>query len=213
MKWCYLLLALIVSFASFSQRMPADYVDADTTKTDTTEVNTLLALSKNYQWIDSYQSLSLANRALKLAQDLDYKEGIAVANNLKGFCFWSFGDNDLAIQSAMEALEIVRDRNYPLIQAESYYILARGYMDVAEQKIANESIQKAEALANKGQDWELLCSIYNLRGVILYIALRLLKQGKNMLLILSTFQGSYRTSVSAMPLKIQRSLWTIIIER
>jgi tetratricopeptide (TPR) repeat protein len=57
-----------------------------------------------------------------------------------------------------------------VVQAESYYILARGYMDVGEEAKAFESIQKSEHLARNGGDWELLCSIYNLRGVILYMA-------------------------------------------
>jgi AraC-like DNA-binding protein len=169
MKWGYLLPALIISFSSFCQSRPSFNPEADTTKKDTTLVNALIALSKKYQWIDSYGSLSYARQALKVAQDLNYKKGIAIASNLKGFCFWTFGDNDLAIQAAMEGLEISRRENYPQIQAESYYILARGYMDVFERKIAQEFIRKAEAMADKGNDWELLCSIYNLRGVILFI--------------------------------------------
>jgi AraC-like DNA-binding protein len=161
MKWSFLP-ALLISFSSLCQDVTPGH------SKDTTGVNALIQLSKENQWTDPYRSLRYANEALTLARELDYKKGIARAHTLKGFCFWTFGDNDLAIQSAMEALEISKQENYPLIQAESYYILARGYMDVAERAKARQAIQKAEALA-EGKDWEQLCSIYNLKGVILFI--------------------------------------------
>lgn len=136
---------------------------------DTAQVNQLIVLSKKDQWIDSYRSLNYADEALKLAQDLGYGKGIAQAHNLKGFCFWTFGDNELAIQSALQALTIAQNEKYPLIQAESRYILARGYMDLNENRKALASIAQAEALATAGNDWTQLCSIYNLRGVILFV--------------------------------------------
>lgn len=159
MKWC-LLPALLISFSSLCQSMHSG---------DTLRVNTLITLSKKHQWTDPDLSLKYADEALLLARDSNYKKGIATASTLKGFCFWTFGDNDLAIESAMDALEISQRENYPLIAAESYYILARGYMDVRETIKAKESIQKAEVLALQGKDWEQVCSIYNLKGVILFI--------------------------------------------
>jgi AraC-like DNA-binding protein len=161
MKWYYLLLPTLISFSSFCQ---------STFSTDTTEVQNLIRLSKRNQWVDPNRSLHYADQALLLAQDIDYKKGIAIANNLKGFCFWTFGDNDLAIEAALQGLEIGQRGDYPLVQAESYYILARGYMDMTEGAKAQESILKAEEFADRGGDWELLTSIYNLRGVILFIA-------------------------------------------
>jgi AraC-like DNA-binding protein len=56
-----------------------------------------------------------------------------------------------------------------IIQAESYYILARGYMDLNERIKSNEYIVKAERIATQGNNWEQLCSIYNLWGVIKFI--------------------------------------------
>jgi len=160
MKWYYPLLPLLISFSCFCQDLSAD----------TTRVQELIRLSRKNKWIDPNRSLQYADQALLLSQELDYNKGVAAANNLKGFCFWTFGDNDLAIEAALLALEISQRKNYPLIQAESYYILARGYMDVSEDLKAHESIIKAEQLANNSKNWELLCSIYNLRGVILFIA-------------------------------------------
>lgn len=136
---------------------------------NSTTVQELVRLSEQHQWIDPHQSLRYADEALVLAQEIGSEEGMAMAKNQKGFSFWTFGDNELAIQEAMEALEIGRRLRADLVQAESYYVLARGYMDVREGEKAWESIQHAEKLAQKGTDWELLCSIYNLMGVIQFI--------------------------------------------
>jgi len=47
--------------------------------------------------------------------------------------------------------------------------MARGYMDLRETKKARESIVKAEQLAQDGNDFTQLCSIYNLKGVIYFV--------------------------------------------
>lgn len=160
MKWCYLALFTLMSSWSIAQRELSN---------DTIQVNQLIDLSRKDQWIDSYRSLSYADQALEQSQQLNFAKGIAVAQNLRGFCFWTFGDNELAIEAALSALEIARRENYPLIAAKSHYILARGYMDMRENKKAREAIGAAEALVKGSTDWEQLCSIYNLKGVILFV--------------------------------------------
>lgn len=168
MKWYFSLLPALVLLLCNSQCIAFNYT-IDRIASDTSQVQKLIQLSKKAQWIDPYRSLHYADQALVKAQDIDYLEGIATANNLKGFCFWTFGDNDLAIEAALQALQIAQQQKYPHVEAESYYILARGYMDMTETEKANSSIMKAGELAERGKDWELLCSIYNLRGVILFI--------------------------------------------
>jgi len=157
MKWCWLLLASSWSFAQ------------PDISNDTIQVSQLLDLSRKDQWIDSYRSLNYADQALKLSQDINFQHGVAVAQNLRGFCFWSFGDNDLAIQSALEALDISRKGKDSSTEAESHYILARGYLDIGEYNKAHTAIARAEELAKASPEWTQLCSIYNLRGVILFV--------------------------------------------
>jgi len=159
MRWYQLACIVLISLPAFSQREVA---------VDTTEVNQLIELSRKDQWKDPYSSLSYADKALQQARQVDYRRGISAANNLKGFCYWTLGDNELAIQSALEALDIARAENDLLAQAESYYIMTRGYMDLRENRKAHESIVKAETLAQEGSDWTQLCSIYNLKGVIMF---------------------------------------------
>jgi AraC-like DNA-binding protein len=163
MNWLYFASAFLLSATSTCQA-------ASILARDTLEIQQLIQASKNYQWTNPGQSLRYADKALRLARELDYKKGIAIANTLKGFSFWTFGDNELAIESAMNALEIAKQERLIRVEAEGYYILARGYMDIAERKKAREAIEQAEALAQQGADWEQLCSIYNLKGVILFMA-------------------------------------------
>jgi AraC-like DNA-binding protein len=159
MQWRAVFYLLLTSFSVIAQReLPIDR----------SQIDQLLDLSRRDQWIDPYRSLSYADQALQHAREIDYREGVASANNLKGFCYWTFGDNELAIQSAIEALDIARAENLPLLEADSYYIMARGYLDIRENAKAHESIVKAEALAAKGNDWTQLSGIYNLKGVILF---------------------------------------------
>jgi AraC-like DNA-binding protein/Tfp pilus assembly protein PilF len=169
MKCCLSVLAFLISLSSVGQTLSADFLDLDTTKRDTSLVHAYIKLSKSNQWINSDRSLNYAEQALALSQSLNYPAGIAIAKNLKGFCFWGLGDNDLAVQSAMDALEITQQINDQTIQAESYYILARGYMDLAERAKAREHIAMAEKLATTNKNGEQLCSIYNLKGVILFL--------------------------------------------
>lgn len=167
MKWYCLLSAIIIVFSSFSQDKFSGSIEP--IQRDTARVHSLIKLSKDFQWIDSYTSFDYADQALMLSRSLDYQKGIAISSTIKGFCYWSFGDNDLAIQSALEALEIGIEESDMTIQAESFYILARGYMDLNERSKANEYIVKALNLARKGNNWEQLCSIYNLVGVVKFI--------------------------------------------
>lgn len=161
MKWFLLTCLVWISFSVFSQReLPIDK----------SQVKQLIALSQKDQWVDPYRSLNYADQALELARKIDFREGIAAAQNLKGFSYWSFGDNELAVQSAIEALDLAQAENHAQVEAESYYILALAYMDLRESRKAHECIVKAEALAKGGPDWVHLCTIYNLRGVILFIA-------------------------------------------
>jgi AraC-like DNA-binding protein len=158
MKWRWLL--VLASSWSFAQPELSH---------DTVQVNLLLDLSRKDQWIDSYRSLNYADQALELSREINFPRGIAVAQNLRGFCFWSFGDNDLAIQSALEAIDIGRQEKDRSTESEGYYILARGYLDIGENKKAREAIARSEELATASPDWAQLCSIYNLRGVILFV--------------------------------------------
>ncbi len=167
MKWCFLVATIHICLASFCQGRDSGTIEP--ILGDTTKVHSLIRQSKSFQWKDSDKSFDYADQALTLSRNLDYQKGIAISSNLKAFGYWSYGDNDLAIQLALEALEIGREHNDLAVQAESYYILARGYSDLNEGRKSHEYIVTAAILARQGTNWEQLCSIYNLMGVIKFM--------------------------------------------
>lgn len=159
MTWYTLSSMLLISLEVLSQQ---------DLSADERQVDQLIELGIKDQWTDAYSTLDYADKALDLARQINYKRGIAVAQNLRGFCYWTFGDNEVAIESAHEALDISQSENLTGVEAESYYIMSRGYMDLRETSMAQQYIGKAESLATNGGDWTQLSSIYNLKGVILY---------------------------------------------
>lgn len=170
MKLLCLCVLLAISFSGSCEiQRSALAMAVTTTSVDTNAVNEILRSGREQKWRNPDLALRHADTALDLARKLQFRKGIAVAQNLRGFCFWSFGDNDLAIQAAIEALKIAQSDNLPLVAAECHYILARGYMDVSDGAKSREAINTAIKLASTGKDWELLTSIYNLLGVVLYI--------------------------------------------
>ncbi|MEI9917492.1 MAG: helix-turn-helix domain-containing protein [Bacteroidota bacterium] len=158
MRWYCIYILLTISFSASSQELPPD----------TTQVHQLIMLGKNHQWKDLYSALDYADQALKLSQEINFQRGVAIANNLKGFCYWGFGDNELAIQSAHDALTALGDNHDRPIEADSYSVISRGYMDLRENKKALEYVAMSQTLAERGHDSTQLCNIYNLRGVLMF---------------------------------------------
>src|SRR5687767_14461346 len=83
MKWLSSLLILsFLSLSSYGQEKSGTNTDGDTL-----DLDRIITLSKKAQWVDSYISLKYAHQALVKAQHLNDKARIAIAHNLKGFCF------------------------------------------------------------------------------------------------------------------------------
>jgi signal transduction histidine kinase/DNA-binding response OmpR family regulator len=193
MKKCFLLILCLVSLSGFSQSPTEDadwrYIERitntpfDKSRTldslftfiqsygvdDTLKVNALCELSRGYQWIDFHISLVQADSALRLAHRLNYTKGIATANNLKGFCFWAFGDNDLAIKVALEASALMEKEPVAEILAESFVVLSRSYTDLRQNQKGWDYVNRAEALSNQTKNWGLRLGIYNWIGVLHFI--------------------------------------------
>lgn len=136
---------------------------------DTVRVNLLTELSFYYRWTDFFNSQRYAEQALKIAQQLHYQKGMATASYRIGHCYWALGENELAIEKGLEAAAIAERENFKSILAESFQILARGYMDQKENEKAELYLLKAETIALQTKNWDLLSRIYNLAGVIQFI--------------------------------------------
>jgi signal transduction histidine kinase/DNA-binding response OmpR family regulator len=139
------------------------------TKDDSVKVNLLNQLSLQYQWIDFYNSLNYSEQALKIAQQLSFRKGIATALYRSAHCHWAFSDSKLAIEDGLKALNLAEEDQMLEIVAESSQILARCYMDQKESEKAEFYINKAEKISYKIKNWDLLSRVYNLAGVIQFL--------------------------------------------
>lgn len=135
-------------------------------KEDTAKVNILNELSYQFQWFNFYHSLGYAQRALKTAERLDFKKGISVAKYRIAHCYWELGDNELAIEHALQAAVIAEQEQFADILGESYKVLAITYRDQNENEKAEQYINRAEKLAIQTKNWDLLSRVYNVAGVI-----------------------------------------------
>ena len=136
---------------------------------DTTRINILNELSNQYQWVDFFESLSYAERALKLSEKNQYNKGIATANYRIGHCYWAFGDVELAIEKGLEAANLAEREGLSAVLGESYQILTRAYMDQREAVKAASYNRKAEEVAKRILNWDLLSRVYNLTGVLQFM--------------------------------------------
>jgi AraC-like DNA-binding protein len=136
---------------------------------DTIRVNLLNELSYDYRWIDFCQSQQYADEALKISRQLSFARGTAIANSRIAHCSWALGDNELAIEKALEAAAISEREHFESALGESYHVLSRAYLDQRETDKSVLYILKAEKIAVQSKDWDLLSRVYNWRGVILLI--------------------------------------------
>jgi hypothetical protein len=137
MRFIQLLIVLIGTSVAFGQPGNSDSLASfikTHAKDDTLKVNALNELSNHYLWIDFYSSIRYADEALAISRQLGYEKGMATANNLKGFCYWAFGDNELAIEKGLEAYALAEKGKSETLKAESDLILSRAYMDQNEGK-------------------------------------------------------------------------------
>ncbi len=170
-----LLRILFLSFITYSALGQSGKLDSllsliqNNSAKDTIKVITLNEISNQYLWIDFYSSIRYADEALALSRQLGYTKGIARANNLKGFCYWAFGDNELAIEKGLESYTLAEREKSSMIRAESCLILSRAYMDQSERTKAAAYLSEAETIANQAKNWDQLSRVYNLAGVIQFI--------------------------------------------
>lgn len=133
---------------------------------DTVKVNLLVDLGTLYLWRDYYQALQQADQALQISRALNYNKGIAAASNVKSFCYWALGDNDLAIQIALESEKIAEKENKPILVAECYLNLSRAYLDLGEKAKSKDYVKRAGEILLKTESWIHISSFYNWMGVL-----------------------------------------------
>ncbi|NOT74399.1 MAG: response regulator [Cyclobacteriaceae bacterium] len=134
---------------------------------DRTRITLLNNLSFMNQGYDYRQALQYGREALRLSEQINFKEGIAMAKNRMANCYWILGDNELAIEYALSAASIAEENKLISLQADAYRLLGATYTGRREFDKAEYYINEAEKKCLQIGNEELLMKVYNASGLIL----------------------------------------------
>ena len=103
---------------------------------DTNRVKLTLNLANKFYFYRPDVSLEYSEKALKLARDLKYNNGIVNSLNLAGEAKRLTGDYPRALQYQLEALEISRELKNALVESNSLGFIGVIYMELNEYRQA-----------------------------------------------------------------------------
>lgn len=136
-------------------------INIDAGKQDTSEVLNLIARGFDMRLTDATQTVKYADRALKLAQRLNYTKGIADANRIKGLGERYLGNSEKAIEFYLLALDNYKTMSNVVGQVRIYLNISSLYQEVDYDKCA-EYLNMAKELfvAGKIDNNNILASIF-----------------------------------------------------
>ena len=76
---------------------------------DTAKVSLYAALSFTYSFLQVDSSIAYAQKAVRIARELKYKEGEAAGMFSYGWALWASGNYDKAIEAALKALNLYKE--------------------------------------------------------------------------------------------------------
>ncbi|MEA5139036.1 tetratricopeptide repeat protein [Arcicella rigui] len=153
----YKLLAFIILFISssvFGQQKKLDillakweaYKHAKNPKSDTSIVNVLNSISTEYIENTSDSSIIFANKALDLAQSLQYHKGIATAYANIAKRHYTKSNYDLSLKFILMSLNICTQQNDKAGMANAYNIVGLIYLAQKKTNLALKELYKAVSI-------------------------------------------------------------------
>lgn len=133
---------------------------------DTTKVKALIYLSQHYQEYDSGKGLEFGNKALLLAQTINYKKGTGKAHNNLGDIYWYRGDFASSSDHYLKALNIFQQLNNKKEIALCYRNIGWIYSDQNNFKQALDYYNKAFNMNLELHNKKGLVQNYNDIGII-----------------------------------------------
>ena len=147
----YVFFTIIAVFLCFDARCDVlpDTLKINTMRDDTAKVNLINKIADEFRDFDTEKGLFYANKALVLAQKLQYKYGVGEAHKAMGVIYYRMGIYDASLDNNLKAISIFKELNEPLLLCKSYnntglvyfarieYSKAISYM-LLGLKIANE---------------------------------------------------------------------------
>ena len=139
---------LIVSIATYAQNAKIDSlqlmemqigISEDSLRSqlaNTTDkigkIDLLGYLTFYYAWIDPQKGLALGREGLQLAEEADYKRGIAYCNQSMSFCLWVLGNYNESLRYALKALKQYEELRDHVRIAYTYLATANIYREIGD---------------------------------------------------------------------------------
>jgi signal transduction histidine kinase len=151
---CFLTLSQFL----FSQQARENKIDSllivlKNSKQDTLTVNTFSRLSSAYYYSDSKKNFQYAQKALELATKINYKKGIALANNNLGIYYYLKANYPLALNYIYKALRLFEEQNDQDGLATTNNSLGIIYVEYKDYKTAllyyNHAVKASQKLNDK----------------------------------------------------------------
>ncbi|MFI5160218.1 MAG: sensor histidine kinase [Sphingobacteriales bacterium] len=157
MKKIFTCIALLVIVTSvFAQKKQIDSLKKALriTTVDTSRVNLLVELSKQYYLEKPDSGLIYASQALEIAKRTGDKQGEAHALTQVGFSIWLLGDLPNALQTFISSQKIATAMNDQWSIARNYDGMSCIYATEGETKTAVDYAYKSEAIFRKIHDYQ-----------------------------------------------------------
>lgn len=148
-------------FAQLSSLGP--HYKIDTLKTllaqkinDTTRVNYLILLSREYSVNNIDSSYAIANSALNIATQIGWNKGIGNSNIALGWCHYVMGNYTAALACNFKALKMGEEENNQLIILYAYSNIGQNYFSQGDAHKGIDYNTKALKIAQEiGDEWSI----------------------------------------------------------
>ncbi|MGZ6490677.1 MAG: tetratricopeptide repeat protein [Bacteroidia bacterium] len=168
-RFCIIFILILSSGKSFAQNK-ADSMIAllSSQKEDTNKVKLLNDISWEYYATESNTSMNYAKQALKLAENLDFKYGIATALNTIGIAHYFKGHYPDALNSYIRGTRILESMNPPALKKLSalYNNIATVLIELRRYKDAELYFRKSLKVDGDAGDKLGMAQSYNNIGLI-----------------------------------------------
>lgn len=136
-------------------------------KNDTIKINTLNTIANEYLFIDPVKTIINSKEALKISEEINYKEGIAQSNSTLGFIYLNHGDYKRAIKNLILAENIYIKLKDDKSLGRVLFYKGLMYRDLKEFQKALQLFQKALDLYQKFNLIDNVTSVYIQIGITL----------------------------------------------
>lgn len=172
----FFILLFFIQHNGSAQKTDKDVIDSllrlmPAAKEDSAKVNLYAQLMLFHVYYKPEEGVLLSQQALKLAQKLNWKPGVAKIKHRTARLYWRLGQFEKALTYHNEALELYKQAGNKHAQGRVLIEIGQDYLDNGQLDETKLALQKAlqfnEAagdLENMATTYDILCYLYDVQG-------------------------------------------------